>query len=97
MGNKSHIFGYLLGLLIFVIGIPALMWLVSGRPWPYAPDSAVLCVVSLMSVLPLLIVLAEVILLTLQVGSEEKRLEKDFGREYLDYKKRVGRYSNFSR
>ena len=48
MGNKSHIFGYLLGLLIFVIGIPALMWLVSGRPWPYAPDSAVLCVVSLM-------------------------------------------------
>ena len=160
MGNKSHIFGYLLGLLIFVIGIPALMWLVSGRPWPYAPDSAVLCVVSLIlavcglalsiysiiymrlvgkgnpfdayghevaprtkhlmtsgpyrlcrnpmlvgiyiydagvlvwlwSVLPLLIVLAEVILLTLQVGSEEKRLEKDFGREYLDYKKRVGRY-----
>ena len=47
MGNKSHIFGYLLGLLIFVIGIPALMWLVSGRPWPYVPDSAVLCIVSL--------------------------------------------------
>ncbi len=35
MNNKSHIFGYLLGLLIFVIGIPALMWLVSGRPWSY--------------------------------------------------------------
>ena len=46
----------------------------------------------LWSVLPLLIVLAEVILLTLQVRSEEKRLEKDFGQEYLDYKKRVGRY-----
>ena len=45
--NRSHIFGYLLGLLIFVIGIPALMWLVLGRPWPYAPDSAILCVVSL--------------------------------------------------
>jgi hypothetical protein len=45
--NKSHIFGYLLGLLIFVIGIPVLMWLVSGRPWPYAPDSAILCIVSL--------------------------------------------------
>ena len=72
--NKSNLFGYLLGLLIFVIGIPALMWLVSGRPWPYVPD------------------LAEVILLTLQVRSEEKRLEKDFGQEYLDYKKRVGRY-----
>ena len=33
--NKSNIFGYLLGLLIFVIGIPALMWLASGRPWSY--------------------------------------------------------------
>ena len=141
MSNKSHIFGYLLGLLIFVIGIPALMWLASGRPWPYVPDSAVLCTVSLIladayghelapelaprtkhlmtsgpyrlcrnpmligiyiydagvlvwlwSALPLLIVLAEVILLTQQVRSEEKRLEKDFGQEYLDYKKRVGRY-----
>ena len=47
MSNKSHIFGYLLGLLIFVIGIPALMWLASGRPWPYVPDSAVRCIVSL--------------------------------------------------
>ena len=46
----------------------------------------------LWSVMPLLIVLAEVILRTLQVRSEEKRLEKDFGQEYLDYKKRVGRY-----
>ena len=158
--NKSHIFGYLLGLLIFVIGIPALMWVASGRPWPYVPDSAVLCTVSLIfavcglalsiysivymrivgkgnpfdayghelaprtkhlmtsgpyrlcrnpmlvgiyiydagvlvwlwSVMPLLIVLVEVILLTLQVRSEEKRLTQDFGQEYLDYKKRVGRY-----
>ena len=68
----THIFGYLLGLLIFVIGIPALMWLVTGRP--------------------LLNFLVEVIFLTLQVHSEEKRLEKDFGKDYLDYKKRVGRY-----
>ena len=116
--NRSHIFGYLLGLLIFVIGIPALMWLVSGRPWPYVPDSPRtkhlmtsgpyrLCrnpmlvgiyiydagvLVWLWSVMPLLIVLAEVILLTLQVRSEEKRLAQDFGQEYLDYKKRVGRY-----
>ena len=29
--NRKHFLGYLLGLLIFVIGIPALMWLVSGR------------------------------------------------------------------
>ena len=44
----THIFGYLLGLLIFVIGIPALMWLVSGRPWPYVPDSAIRCTASLL-------------------------------------------------
>ena len=42
--NKSHLLGYLLGLLIFVIGIPALMWWVSGRPWPYVPDSAIQCI-----------------------------------------------------
>ncbi len=157
---KSHAFGYLLGLLIFVIGIPALMWLVSGRMWFYVPDSPVRIIVAalfavgglalsiwsivymrrvgkgnpfdayghevaprtsqlmtsgpyricrnpmlvgiyiydagvliwLWKALPLLIFLAEVILLTLQVRSEEKRLEQDFGQEYLDYKKRVGRY-----
>jgi hypothetical protein len=46
--NKSNIFGYLLGLLIFVIGIPALMWLVSGRPWLYVPDSVVQCVIAVL-------------------------------------------------
>lgn len=160
MKNISHIIGYFLGLLIFVIGIPALMWMVSGRGWPYVPDSIVSCLISvvfavcglalsiysivymrvvgkgnpfdayghevaprtqhlmtsgpyrlcrnpmlvgiyiydvgilvwLWSVWPIVIVLIEVILLTLQVRSEEKRLEKDFGQEYLDYKKRVGRY-----
>ena len=159
---KSHIFGYLLGLLVFVIGIPALMWLVSGRAWLYVPDSVALCVIGVLfavcglalsiysivymrivgkgnpfdayghelaprtmnlmtegpyslcrnpmlvgiylydvgilvwlwSVWPVFIFLIEIILLTLQVHSEEKRLEKDFGQEYLDYKKRVGRYSN---
>ena len=30
--------------------------------------------------------------MTLQVLSEEKRLEADFGQEYLDYKKRTGRF-----
>ena len=158
--NKSHIFGYFLGLIIFVIGIPALMWLVSGRPWPYVPESVWLRVIGvvlavgglalsiysivymrivgkgnpfdayghevaprtrhlmtsgpyrlcrnpmlvgiyiydagvlvwLWALLPLLIVAVEGILLTLQVLSEEKRLENDFGQEYLDYKKRVGRY-----
>ena len=157
---KSHILGYLLGLLIFVIGIPALMWWVSGRPWPYVHGSAIRCVIAVLlaiaglalsicsivymrvvgkgnpfdaynhevaprtrhlmtdgpyrlcrnpmlvgiylydigvvvwlwSLWPLLVFLVEVILLTLQVRSEEKRLEQDFGQEYLDYKHRVGRY-----
>ena len=40
----------------------------------------------------LLVFLAQVILLTLQVRSEEKRLEKDFGDEYRAYKSRVPRY-----
>ncbi len=160
MSNKSHIFGYLLGLIIFVIGIPVLMWLVSGRAFPYLPDSIAVCVVAVLfavcglalsicsivymrivgkgnpfdaygyevaprtmtlmtggpyslcrnpmlvgiylydigilvwlwSVLPLLVFFVEVVLLTIQVHSEEKRLEKDFGKDYLDYKKRVGRY-----
>ena len=152
--------GYILGLLIFVIGIPALMWLVSGRSLTYVPDSMTLLVMAvylaicglalsiysivymrivgkgnpfdayghevaprtrhlmtggpyrwcrnpmlvgiyiydagilvwLWSVWPLAIFLIEVILLTLQVRSEEKRLERDFGFEYLNYKQRVGRY-----
>ena len=158
--NSNHIVGYLLGLLIFVIGIPALMWVVSGRGCPYIPDSIVLCIIGLVlvvcglalsiysivymrvvgkgnpfdayghevaprtkhlmtdgpyricrnpmlvgiyiydigilvwlwSIWPILIVLIEVILLSLQVHSEEKRLEKDFGQEYLDYKRKVRRY-----
>jgi len=32
------------------------------------------------------------IVMMLQVRSEEKRLEADFGQEYLDYKKRTGRF-----
>lgn len=34
----------------------------------------------------------EVVLLTLQVRSEEKRPETDFGDEYREYNKRVPRY-----
>ena len=41
---------------------------------------------------PLLVFAVEVVLLTLQVRSEEKRLEVDFGAEYLAYKQRVPRY-----
>ena len=33
----KNAFGYLLGFLVFIAGIPALMWWVSGRPFPWAP------------------------------------------------------------
>ena len=36
-------------------------------------------------------------LMMLQVLSEEKRLEADFGQEYLDYKKKTGRFITFKR
>lgn len=159
MKIKANILGYLLGLIVFVIGIPALMWAVSGRGLTYVPV-AIISVISVLlsvsglalsiysiiymrivgqgnpfdayghevaprtkhlmtggpyrwcrnpmlvgiyiydagvlfwlwSVWPLAIFLVEVILLTLQVLSEEKRLERDFGLEYLNYKQRVGRY-----
>ena len=42
-----NLIGYLLGLCLFVLGIPALMWLVSGRGWPYVPETTVRMVVAL--------------------------------------------------
>lgn len=151
--------GYILGFLLFVAGIPALMWWVSGRPFPWAPEmpwrvAALLLVLpglalSIWSIVymkkvgegnpmdayghevaprtrhlmtggpyrfsrnpmllgvyiydlgvllwlqagwPLVVFAGEVVLLTLQVRSEEKRLEKDFGQAYLQYKKQVRRY-----
>lgn len=151
--------GYILGFLVFVAGIPSLMWWASGRPFPWAPawPWAVVAIVlmvpglalSVWSIvymkkvgegnpfdaynheiaprtrhlmtdgpyrftrnpmllgvycyhvgvmlwlccwLPLAIFAVEDILLTFQVRAEEERLEKDFGEEYLEYKKRVPRY-----
>ena len=46
--------GYLLGFLLFIAGIPAVMWWVSGRPFPWAPAwpwaviAAILIVIDLM-------------------------------------------------
>ena len=40
----------------------------------------------------LLVVVAVVVLMTLQVRSEERCLEADFGNEYLEYKKKVRRF-----
>ena len=155
----KNVLGYLLGFLLFVAGIPALMWAVSGRPFPWAPAlpwalvAAVLAVagltlsvwsivhmkkvgegnpfdayqhevaprtkhlmtdgpyrfsrnpmlvgvyvydigvlVWLLSAWPLAVFAVEVVFLTLQVRSEEKRLEKDFGDEYRAYKQKVPRY-----
>ena len=155
----KNILGYLLGFLVFVAGIPALMWWVSGRPFPWSPalpwavPAAILMLVGLalsiwsivhmrkvgegnpfdaynhevaprtkhlmtdgpyrisrnpmllgvyiydLGVLlwlqswwPLLVFAVEVVFLTLQVRSEEKRLEADFEEEYLAYKQRVPRY-----
>ncbi len=155
----KQVLGYFLGFAIFIAGIPALMWLVSGMPaladipvgrlylsalialaglslsvWSivymkrvgkgnpfdamghevaprtkhlmtdgpyrfsrnpmllgiYIFDLGVL--LWLMSRWPLAVFAVEVVLLTLQVRSEEKRLEADFGDEYREYKKRVPRY-----
>ena len=155
----KNAFGYILGFLVFVAGIPALMWWVSGRPFPWAPAlpwaivSVVLMIVGLslsiwaiihmkkvgegnpfdaynhevaprtkhlmidgpyrfsrnpmllgiyvydigvmfwlLSWWALLFFAVEVVFLTLQVRSEEKRLEADFGNEYRAYKKQVSRY-----
>ena len=154
-----NIVGYILGFLVFVAGIPALMWLVSGRLFPWAPAlpwallAAVLMVTGLVlsiwsivhmkkvgegnpfdaynhelaprtkhlmtdgpykftrnpmlvgiyiydlgvllwlhSWWPLAVLAIEVIMLSLQVRSEEKRLEMDFGDEYRAYKQSVPRY-----
>lgn len=102
--------GYLLGLCIFVLGIPAVMWWVSGRPCPYVPESTLRCFLAVLlgiylydlgwliylgSWWPLAVFLVQAILLTLQVRSEEKRLAKDFGEAYQNYKKRTGRYLPF--
>ena len=151
--------GYIVGFLLFVIGIPALMWWVSGLPFPWdsvfpfylvaipfiipglalsiwsivhikkvgegnpfdaynhelAPRTKHLMtdgpyrfsrnpmllgiylydigiLLWLYSPWPLIVFAVEVILLTLQVRSEEKRLEADFGDEYREYKKKVPRY-----
>ena len=158
----KQIAGYFLGFAIFIAGIPALMWWVSGAPSPadipmgriylgalvsltglalsiwsilymkrvgkgnpfdamgheVAPrtkhlmtegpyklsrnpmlSGTYLYYIGLLAALwdwrALLVFLAVAALMTLQVRSEEKRLEADFGEEYLAYKKRTGRFITF--
>ena len=155
----KQVLGYFLGFAIFIVGIPALMWLVSGRPAFTDLPTGRLFVSALIAIAGLslsvwsivymkrvgkgnpfdamghevaprtkhlmtegpyklsrnpmlsgtylyyvgivvvfwtwwaLLVFAIVAsLMMLQVRSEEKRLEADFGDEYLDYKKHTGRF-----
>ena len=155
----KQLLGDFLGFAIFIAGIPALMWWVSGMPtlsgiptWRFIPACLIaltglsLSVWSIVymkrvgkgnpfdamghEVAPrtkhlmtdgpyrrsrnpmlsgtylyylgvlvalwrwpaLLVVLVVVVLMTLQVLSEEKRLETDFGEEYREYKKTTGRF-----
>lgn len=157
--GMKQVLGYFLGFAIFIIGIPALMWLVSERPaFADLPTgrlylSVLLAIAGLslsvwsiiymkrvgkgnpfdamghevaprtrhlmtdgpykLSRNPMLsgtylyyagilvaswnwwalLVFAVVAgVMLLQVRSEEKRLEADFGDEYLDYKKHTGRF-----
>ena len=159
MKQLREIFGYLLGFIMFIVGIPAIMWLASFRPeitftcswnciagviiglaglvlsiWtiiymkvvgrgnpmdafghevaprtkhlmtegPYRLSRnpmltgsfiyyAGVCVL-LWSWQALLVFIAFIIIMLLQVRSEEKRLSKDFGEEYEAYCRRTGRF-----
>ena len=155
----KQVFGYVLGFVIFIVGIPTLMWWVAGIPalanlpvgrlylaalvalsglvlsvWsivhmkrvgkgnPFdamghevAPRTRHLMtdgpyrmsrnpmlsgtylyyigiLIALWSWWALLVFAVIAAVMMLQVRSEEKRLEADFGQEYLDYKKRTGRF-----
>lgn len=155
----KQILGYLFGFTIFIVGVPALMWLVAGKPSLEEIPIARLCfaiavamaglslsvwsivymkrvgkgnpfdamghevaprtrhlmtdgpykrsrnpmlsgtylyyigiLIALWSWLALLVFAVVAALMMLQVRSEEKRLEADFGQEYLDYKKTVRRF-----
>ena len=157
--TMKQILGYFLGFAIFIAGIPALMWWVSGTPsiadipigrlylailialaglalsiWsivymkhvgkgnPFdamghevAPRTKHLMtdgpykisrnpmlsgtylyyigvLIALWTGWALLVFAIIATVMMLQVRSEEKRLEADFGQEYLDYKKRTGRF-----
>ena len=155
----KQVLGYFLGFAIFIVGIPAVIWLVSGMPAPadipvgrlylsvliaiaglslsvwsivymkrvgkgnpfdamgheVAPRTRHLMtdgpyklsrnpmlsgtylyyiglVLALWNLWALLVFAVVAGLMMLQVRSEEKRLEADFGEEYLEYKKRTGRF-----
>ena len=155
-----EILGYTLGGVVFVGGMPALMWLVSGRPGLWPPSSTVWALIAALLILtglalsvwaivymrrkgdgnpmdafnhevaprtkhlmtegpyrlsrnPMLsgiflyligcglwlmkwqaalFFVVFVLVMLLQVRSEEKRLQRDFGNEYEQYCRRTGRF-----
>ena len=122
--GMKQVLGYFLGFAIFIIGIPALMWLVSGRPAFADLPTGRLYLSVLLAIAGLSLSVWSIIYMK-RVGkgnpfdamghevaprtrhlmtdgpyklsrnpmlSEEKRLEADFGDEYLEYKKRTGRF-----
>ena len=158
----KQILGYFLGFAIFIVGLPALMWLVAGMPalsdlpvmrlylavvvalpglalsiWsiiymkrvgkgnPFdavghevAPRTKHLMtdgpykmsrnpmlsgtylyylgiLLALWNWWALLVFAVIAAVMMIQVRSEEKRLESDFGQEYLDYKQTTGRFFTF--
>ena len=160
----KQVLGYFLGFAIFIAGIPALMWLVSGMPAPadipvgrlylsaliaiaglslsvwsivymkrigkgnpfdamgheVAPRTRHLMtggpykrsrnpmlsgtylyyiglVIAFWNGWALLVFAAVASLMMFQVLSEEKRLAADFGDEYLEYKKRTGRFTTLKK
>ncbi len=117
----KQVLGYFLGFAIFIVGIPALMWLVSGMPAPADIPVGRLYLSALIAIAGLSLSVWSIVymkrvgkgnpfdamgreiaprtrhlmtdgLMMLQVRSEEKRLEADFGEEYLEYKKHTGRF-----
>ena len=130
----KQVLGYFLGFAIFIVGIPALMWLVSGMPAIASIPTGRLILSALIAMAGLSLSVWSIVymksvgkgnpfdamghevaprtkhlmtdgpyrlsrnlagLMMLQVRSEEKRLEADFGEEYLEYKKRTGRFFTF--
>ena len=132
MKKLREIAGYTLGGLMFVLLIPTLMWLASGRPDLCDVPAWRIVVATVLAVLglslsmwsivymrhkgdgnpmltgsfiyyagicvglwtwqALLVFVAFIIIMLLQVRSEEKRLRKDFGEEYEAYCRRTGRF-----